>query len=46
MITAMIISGSITFLIVSVGSACIMATAAWTDLGDRMKQKILHRLWW
>ena len=46
MIAAMIISGSITFLIVSVGSACIMAVAAWTDANEKLKQLVMHKIWW
>ena len=46
MTAMMIISGVLTCAAVWIGAAVIMAVAAWTDANERLKQWVMHRIWW
>lgn len=46
MTAMMIISGALTVAVVSIGAACIMAVAAWTDANEKLKQWVMHKIWW
>ena len=42
----LVITGLITSLLVTIGTAVLMAAVAFTDLDDRMRQKVKHWIWW
>ena len=42
----LIISGVLTFAAASIGSAIIMAVAAWTDANEKLMQWVMHKVWW
>ena len=46
MTAMMIISGVLTFAVASIGSAVIMAVAAWTDANEKLMQWVMHKIWW
>ena len=46
MTAMMIISGVLTFAVVSIGAVVIMAVSAWTDANERLKQWVMHKVWW
>ena len=39
-------AGVIALILVTVGTAVLMAAVALTDIHDRLKQWVLHKIWW
>ncbi len=39
-------TGVITLILVTLGAAVLMAAVALTDIHERVKQWVMHRVWW
>lgn len=42
----MILSGVITLILTTTGTAVLMAAVALTDIHERVKQWVMHKVWW
>lgn len=46
MISVMIVTGILSAIVITAGTAVLAAAVALTDLHERLKQWIMHKIWW
>lgn len=46
MISVMIVTGILSAIVITTGAAVLMAAVALTDVHDKLKQWVMHKVWW